>query len=252
MISAFAPICNPRTKNMGADYMKELIPKDDHGIFADTKDRALVDSRFVAQEFDKRHDNVIQDIRNLDCSAEFRLLNFQESSYKNLQGRNQPCFAMTRDGFMFLVMGYRGKKAAAIKEAYIHRFNQMEKFIEDIVTARTEFPLLTQNISLLHDNPRPYHFSNECDMLNRLVIGKTAKEFREEHDIEKGKSIRPYLTPEQVRILDVLQKVDIGLLLSVPNLEQRKHYLEFYKMKTGNKILDKKELEICLRNLKSA
>ena len=147
---------------------------------------------------------------------------------------------MTRDGFMFLVMGYRGKKAAAIKEAYIKRFNQMEKFIGDVVTARTEFPLLTQNICLLHENPRPYHFSNECDMLNRLVIGKTAKEFREEHGIEKKTSIRPYLTPDQIKLLDTLQKVDIGLLLSVPNLEQRKHWLEFYKMKAENKRLTKK------------
>ena len=33
---------------------------------------------------------------------------------------------MTKDGFTFLVMGYTGKKAAAFKEAYIKRFNEME------------------------------------------------------------------------------------------------------------------------------
>lgn len=111
----------------------------------------------------------------------------------------------------------------------------MERFIGDVVTARTEFPLLAQNICLLHDSPRPYHFSNECDMLNRLVIGKTAKEFREERGLKKGTSIRPYLTQEQIHTLDVLQKVDIGLLVSVQNLEQRKHWLEFYKMKMENR-----------------
>lgn len=215
--------------------MKELIPKDDHGIFADTKGRALVDSRFVAAEFDKQHQHVLRDIENLDCSPEFNQSNFGRVDYLDAKGEKRPAYAMTRDGFMFLVMGYRGKKAAAIKEAYIKRFNQMERFIGDVVTARTEFPLLTQNICLLHDSPRPYHFSNECDMLNRLVIGKTAKEFREERGLQKGTSIRPYLTPEQIRLLDVLQKVDVGLLLSVPNLEQRKHWLEFYKMKTENK-----------------
>lgn len=72
--------------------------------------------------FEKRHDNVVRDIRNLDCSEEFRLLNFEESSYTNLQGHRQACFNMTRDGFVFLVMGYRGKKAASFKEAYIKRF----------------------------------------------------------------------------------------------------------------------------------
>jgi phage regulator Rha-like protein len=33
---------------------------------------------------------------------------------------------MIRDGFMFLVMGYKGKRAAHIKEAFIEAFNMME------------------------------------------------------------------------------------------------------------------------------
>ena len=39
------------------------------------------------------------------------------------------------------------------------------------------------------------------------------------------------LTDEQIHWLDVLQKVDVGLLVSVPTLEQRKRHLEWYKMK---------------------
>jgi phage regulator Rha-like protein len=34
---------------------------------------------------------------------------------------------MIRDGFMFLVMGYKGKRAAHIKEAFIEAFNMMEE-----------------------------------------------------------------------------------------------------------------------------
>ena len=34
-------------------------------------------------------------------------------------------YNVTKDGFMFLVMGFTGKQAAAIKEAYINAFNQM-------------------------------------------------------------------------------------------------------------------------------
>ena len=215
--------------------MKELIPKDEYGIFADTHDTARVDSLFVAQAFEKRHDNVLKDIRELDCSDTFRLLNFEESSYRNEQGKKQPAYCMTRDGFVFLAMGYRGKKAAEFKELYIRRFNEMESFIRTLVSARQEFPLLTANIKLLHDHPRPYHFSNECDMLNRIVLGLTAKQFRLANGIEKGKSIRPYLSDSQIMMLDTLQKVDIGLLVSVPDYEQRKRYLEWYKLKMEEK-----------------
>lgn len=216
--------------------MKQLIPIDDHGMFCDSKDTARVDSRFVARAFEKRHDHVLRDIEKITApksglSDEFRLLNFEESSYKDSTGRKLPCYMLTRDGFTMLVMGYGGKKAMKFKEEYIKRFNQMDQFIRTLVSARKEFPLLTENVKLLHDNPKPYHFSNECDMLNRIVIGMSAKKFREKHGIPKGTSIRPYLTDEQIHWLDVLQKVDVGLLVSVPTLEQRKRYLEWYKMK---------------------
>lgn len=212
--------------------MKELIPMDEYGVFCDGNDTARANSLMVAKMFGKRHDHVLRDIKEMECSDEFRLSNFGESYYKNAQGKKQPCINMTRDGFTFLVMGYRGKKAAQFKEAYIARFNQMENFIRTLVETRTQFPLLTENIKLLHEKPKPYHFSNECDMLNRLVLGKTAKQFRQERNLEKKESIRPYLTAEQIELLDILQKVDIGLLVSVPDFEQRKRHLEWYLHKT--------------------
>lgn len=40
---------------------------------------AMTDSLKVSKVFGKRHDNVLKDIRELDCSEDFRLLNFKES-----------------------------------------------------------------------------------------------------------------------------------------------------------------------------
>ncbi|ASD51077.1 Rha family transcriptional regulator [Erysipelothrix rhusiopathiae] len=216
--------------------MRELIPKDQYGVFADTNDTARVDSLFVAEFFEKRHDHVIRDIRKITApksglSDNFIHSNFKADSYKDSTGRKLPCYFMTRDGFTMLVMGYSGQKAMKFKELYIRRFNEMESFIKTLVSARQEFPLLTANIKLLHENPKPYHFSNECDMLNRIVVGMTAKQFRLANGIEKGKSIRPYLSEEQITVLDTLQKVDVGLLVAVPDYQQRKRHLEWYKTK---------------------
>lgn len=217
--------------------MSQLLPTDEYGLFIDKKDTARVNSLMVATVFNKRHDNVLRDIQNLDCSDDFRLLNFEESKYTNDQGKKQPCVNMTRDGFVFLVMGYRGKKAAQFKEAYIKRFNEMEEFIRTLVETRRDFPELTENIKLLHDNPKPYHFSNECDMINRLVTGMTAKQFRESHGLKRGETIRPHLTDEQIRMMNALQKADIGLLISTPDYEDRKRRLEWYKAKLESKTL---------------
>lgn len=213
--------------------MKQLIPMDDFGVFCDNKDTARANSLIVAKMFEKEHKNVVRDIENLECSEEFNKLNFERIFYKDTMNRKQTAYAMTRDGFTFLIMGYRGKKAARFKEAYIKRFNEMEKYIKTLVEARTQFPLLTEQIKLIHEKPMPYHFSNECDMLNRIVLGKTAKQVRQELGLDKKQSIRPYLTQEQIELLDKLQKIDIGLLIAVPNFEQRKRHLEWYVMKTN-------------------
>lgn len=222
--------------------MKELIPKDQYGIFADTKDTARVDSLFVAEFFEKQHFHVLRDIAKITdtksgLSEEFTKSNFEQTYYKDSTGRKLPCYAMTRDGFTMLVMGYTGQKAMHFKEMYIKRFNEMEQFIKTLVSARKEFPLLTENIKLLHENPKPYHFSNECDMLNRIVTGMSAKQFRLANNIEKGKSIRPYLSDEQISMIETLQKVDVGLLVAVPDYEQRKRHLEWYMAKLINKAI---------------
>lgn len=221
--------------------MKELIPKNEYGLFADKKDIVRVDSLYVAEFFEKNHKEVLRDIRNIAApnsglSKEFAERNFALGSYKDKQNQKRPCYYLTRDGFTILVMGYTGKKALRFKELYIRRFNEMEELIKSLVKARTEFPLLTENIKLLHEKPKPYHFSNECDMINRIVLGKSAKQFRLENNLEKGTSIRPYLTEVQINLIEKLQKVDIGLLIAFPNYEDRKRHLEWYKQKWEEKI----------------
>ena len=87
-------------------------------------------SRAIAEHFGKRHDNVLQSIDRLECSPEFRALNFQETfcmvEVPNGGFRQQRMYELTRDGFVFLVMGFTGPKAARWKEAYIAAFNAME------------------------------------------------------------------------------------------------------------------------------
>lgn len=87
--------------------------------------RPVTDSLTVAESFGKRHDRVLQDIRELECSEEFRLHHFVESTYINGQNRNMPRVLMTEQGFSFLAFGYTGKEAARFKEMYIKEFNRM-------------------------------------------------------------------------------------------------------------------------------
>jgi len=87
------------------------------------------DSLKVAEVFGKPHKDVLQKIKMLDCSVDFTERNFSLSEYIDRTGRSLPLYEMTKDGFIFLAMGYTGAKAAQIKEAYINAFNQMADFL---------------------------------------------------------------------------------------------------------------------------
>lgn len=96
-------------------------------VFISQTNQLVTDSFLVAKYFSKRHDNIVQKIRSLECSSVFTNLNFKVCHKNNeLQnGKLQPFYQMTKDGFIFLVMSFTGKKAATIKEAYINAFNLM-------------------------------------------------------------------------------------------------------------------------------
>jgi len=87
----------------------------------------MTTSKIISDVFGKSHRKVTRDINELDCSDEFRAANFGQSSYTSPQNKVLKCFDITRDGMVFLCMGFTGKKAAVWKEKYISAFNEMEK-----------------------------------------------------------------------------------------------------------------------------
>lgn len=95
--------------------------------------RPATTSLDVARYFGKRHTDVLRDIGNIsgNCPEEFSQRNFASAEYLDEQGKPRPMFTIYRDGFMLLVMGYNGKKALAMKLAYINAFNRMEEALAE-------------------------------------------------------------------------------------------------------------------------
>ncbi len=199
------------------------------GIVLERKGVPVTTSRKIAKMFGKEHYNVLRDIENLNCSESFNAINFELVNYKDKKGEKRPEYIITKDGFVFLVMGYRGRKAAAFKEAYIKRFNDMEDYIKSVQAAKMDYPALTQAIKEAYDEPKNYHFSNELNMINRIVLGIDAKHFKQEHGVGvKESSIRPYLATWQIKAVEALQRADIGLVMSGMDFQSRKMLLTQY------------------------
>ena len=91
---------------------------------------------------------------------------------------------------------------------------------------REEFPLLTEMITKAHKEPKFYHYSTEINMINKIVIGMNAKQFCQAHQLPEKTNIRPYLTTEQVKLMQELQVLDCGYLDAGLDYETRKKKLE--------------------------
>jgi len=103
-------------KNTTVVDMRKFVEARNGEVFTST--------RQVAEAFEKLHNHVIAKVRALECSDQFLTDNFSSVQFEH-RGNTYEAFEMTKDGFIFLVMSFTGKKAAAIKEGYIAAFNWM-------------------------------------------------------------------------------------------------------------------------------
>lgn len=109
-------------------------------VFRGDNNQALTNSLLVAEKFEKQHKSVIRAIENLlqdidsECSAKLRHM-FAEYTedipQPNGGYKTARRFAMNRDGFNLLVMGFTGKKAIRFKLEFIEAFNVIEKAIKE-------------------------------------------------------------------------------------------------------------------------
>ncbi|WP_406706333.1 Rha family transcriptional regulator [Sodalis sp.] len=117
--------------------------------------KAVTSSKDVADYFGKEHQKVVLKISNLDCSEQFLTRNFWRVQFEH-RGNTYEAYEMTKDGFVFLVMGFTGKKAAAFKEAYIAEFNRMEERLHGAVAVSSvtnEILLTLQDNKVISSRP---------------------------------------------------------------------------------------------------
>ncbi len=94
--------------------------------------RVWTTSWVVAERFERRHDNVIRDIRALakDAPSAWCRLNFEETSLAVAQPnggfRQESAYRISRDAFSILAMGFTDGRALQWKIAYVEAFNVME------------------------------------------------------------------------------------------------------------------------------
>jgi Rha family phage regulatory protein len=182
------------------------------------EERTVVSSLDIAETFGKEHRRVLQDIREIGCSEEFRLHNFVQSSYENSQGKQQPMFLVTRDGFVLLAMGYTGELAMRFKEAYIKQFNAMESALRGKLIERKKGiavrQALTKALQQSTENERMHGhaYSTYTNVIYKVLFGMSAAQLREKYQIKASDNLRDCFTQEELRAIQSMECLVSGLV----------------------------------------
>lgn len=89
---------------------------------------AVVSSRVIAQELEKRHSHVIRDLEKILLSPNVGSV-IIPSEYKDSTGRKLKEYLLTKDGFTLYMFNIQGHND--FKMAYISKFNEMENTIQN-------------------------------------------------------------------------------------------------------------------------
>lgn len=118
-------------------------------ILSVENNEAVVSSRQIAEDFGKRHNDVMETIRSILATENSVTKFFHESTFE-YRGQTFPMYLMNRDGFSLLVMGFTGKSALEWKLKYITAFNEMEKQLtQPKQLSKTE--ILSQALLIAHE-----------------------------------------------------------------------------------------------------
>lgn len=209
--------------------------KNELGIFI-RNSIPVVSSRDIAERFRKEHKTILRAIDNLECSEEFTQHNFVPCTYKNQKNVTQREYLVTKDGFAFLVMGFTGKEAAVFKEKYIAAFNYMADSLNYRHDMRISFRPMTEAIREAHEEPKPHHYTNEINMIYRIILGMDAKHYKEKMGLTGDANLRDHITNEQKKMVDQLQITDTGLLNVGIEYKERKELLTNFFLKSKTKL----------------
>ncbi len=194
----------------------------------------VVSSLDVAETFEKNHRDVMESIRNIESTintAEFSAL-FYLDSYKASNGKTNPMYLMTRDGFTLLAMGYTGEKAMQFKLAYIKQFNAMEKALQGKLIEREKGIAVRQSLtkalqqSAENERMHGHAYSTYTNCIYKVLFGKNAKQLREELGICKKENLRDYLSAEELKAIQSMECLVSGLVDCGWGYDQIKEFIQ--------------------------
>ena len=168
----------------------------------------------IAELTGKEHRNVMSDIRKMLDELNIDAAMFS-ATYKAGRNNTYECFNLPKRETLILVSGY----SVAMRAAIIDRWQELEQkeLLENErktsrQQAKLEAPLMTKALqdarARLGKESPPHVFSNDYDMIYRIVLGLPAKRYKLEQGIDDKSNLRDVLSLEQIKAIEALQRLN--------------------------------------------
>jgi phage regulator Rha-like protein len=203
----------------------------------------------IADMTSKEHKNVLVDIRTMLDELKIDGLDLQ-LIYRDSMNRKQVMFSLPKRETLILVSGY----SIELRTKIIDRLDYLEKENEllrnELILkakarddARLEYkPMSTalkETRAALGKDTEHFHYSNEANLINIIVMGSTAKKLKEDWGLDSLDNLRDELTPQQIAAVQDLQKVNTALIDVGLDYEIRKEKLKaLFSRKWSNLLIE--------------
>jgi len=191
-------------------------------VFVNQKKEAVTTSRIVAEEFEKRHDNVLQIIMRLKERSPdiFNALKIKGVKYVDEKGEKRKEYKLSRDAYSFVAMSFTGKKADKFKFQFIQAFSEMETWIKERLQNSLEYKIMSDTLHevrlLAGKDTKHFHYATEAKLVNWAMTGEFKPLDREA------------LSQDELDLLYALQKRNTVLMGAGMIYQDRKEALKIF------------------------
>ncbi|MEH7514129.1 Rha family transcriptional regulator [Gottfriedia acidiceleris] len=167
----------------------------------------------VAEMVGKRHSDLLESIKgyiNHLANGNFRSHDFFfESTYLDLQGKERPCFLLTKKGCDMVANKMTGEKGIFFTAAYVDKFHEMEKVVTQQLPPMTPLQMIhTMTNEMMKQDERLVSLEEKVN--NQLTL-----DFGQQRCVQNAKTKRVYQLWNNGKIntdiMDTVQKVHAAI-----------------------------------------
>lgn len=165
----------------------------------------VADSRDVARAIGKEHRNLMRSIntyyKHLSQLKIERAKFFIPATYIDDQGKERPCYYLTRMGCDMVANKMTGERGTLFTAAYVTRFHEMEAELTKRRELRAEGKPQRRSLTdMIRDNPEAnrWDYKLYTDLAYKAAFGKTAAQIRKERAPGSKRHAVDLLTAEEL------------------------------------------------------